>query len=320
VRSLVTGASGFLGRALVSRLRAGGRSVRVLVRQAPDWLTEDPGIEVVVGDLRDGATVERATDGAMTVFHLGAAMTGTAAEHEASTVTGTQHVIDASIRFGTRLIYVSSLAVLDHAGRRSTDVIHEGSPIEPFPERRGVYTQAKLAAELLVVDAIQTRRLRSIILRPGQIFGPGAERTPPNATIVVGGRWMAVGPAAQTLPLVYVDDVVDALMLAERRREIEGRIFHVVDPRSITHAEYLRHCRRKLGDELPTIRVPAQVLEFVAAMNEFVGALRRRPVALTRYRVQSLRPLANFNLQAAMNDLGWEPRIGVKEGLRRTFN
>ncbi len=319
VDALVTGASGFLGRALLAALRRSGQRVRVLVRRA------DPRLgslaeQVVIGDLGDPRIVEHAVQGARTVYHVGAAMGGSPREFEAGTVWGTRNVVDACLRHGTqRLVYVSSMSVLDHAGRDPLMVVHEGSPLEPHPERRGSYTQTKLVAETHVRDAIRERGLPAVVVRPGQIVGPGSEATTPNGTLAIAGRWIAVGPAAQTLPLVYVDDVVDALLLAGCAPAAAGRLVHVVDPAIVTQGEYLARVARKRGRELRLARWPKGLLLVLALGVEALGKLLGRNVPLTRYRVNSLRPLANFDQSVVRDVLGWEPRVGLKRGLDIMF-
>ena len=317
---LVTGAAGYLGQALVKRLRAEGQSIRVLVRRVPAWLRDDTGVEVITGDLGEPAIVEHAVAGVQTVYHLGAAMKGGPKDFEAGTVWGTRNIVDACIKHDVeRLVYVSSMSVLDHAGRNAEVKVTEQSPLEPHPDWRGAYTQTKLIAEQLVLDASRNRGLKAVLLRPGQIFGPGVEHNVPNATVSIAGRWIAVGSGLQTLPLVYVDDVVDALLLAARLEEPNGQLFNIVDPTVITHAAYMRHCRYKLGRAMKLIRVPTSLFMVLALSMELLGKALRRSVPLTRYRVRSLRPLANFDLTAATVHLGWKPRVGVSEGMRLTF-
>ena len=81
----------------------------------------------------------------------------------------------------------------------------------------------------------------------------------------------------------------------------------------------MRHCRYNLGRALKLIRVPTSLFMVLALSVELLGKALRRSVPLTRYRVRSLRPLANFDLTAATVHLGWKPRVGVSEGMRRTF-
>lgn len=318
--ALVTGAAGFLGRRLVARLRAEGRSVRVLVRRPVTAYAQDPGVQTVIGDLGDPRIVDHAVKGASVVYHVGAAMRGGPRDFEAGTVWGTRNVVDACLAHGSRrLVYVSSMSVFDHAGRAPTAVMNESSAYEPHPEWRGAYTQTKLSAERHVREAIERQGLPAVILRPGQIFGPGAEKVTPNGVIGLAGRWVAVGSGAQTLPLVYIDDVVDALVQAADAPGAPGRVFNIVDTSAVTQEAYLQRAQRKLGGELKRLRVPVWMFMLLGWGVELLGKLLKREVPLTRYRVRSLRPLANFDTTAAREQLGWTPRVGVEQGLDATF-
>lgn len=318
--ALVTGAAGFLGRRLVARLRAEGRSVRVLVRRPVAAYAQDAGIQTVIGDLGDPRIVDHAVQGVGVVYHVGAAMRGGPRDFEAGTVWGTRNVVDACLKHGNRrLVYVSSMSVFDHAGRAPDAVMTEASAYEPHPEWRGAYTQTKLNAERHVRDAIEQRGLPAVILRPGQIFGPGAEKVTPNGVIGLAGRWVAVGSGAQTLPLVYIDDVVDALVQAADAPQAVGGLFNIVDTSAITQEAYLQRAQRKLGGELKRVRVPTWTFLLLGWGVELLGKLLKRDVPLTRYRVRSLRPLANFDTTAAREQLGWTPRVGVEQGLDATF-
>lgn len=316
---LVTGAAGFLGRALVQRLRAQGKAVRVLVRRHDATFASDPGIHQVIGDLGDPAIVDHAVAGVPLVHHVGAAMRGGPRAFEAGTVWGTRNVVGACLRHGTgRLVHVSSLGVLDHAGRDATIRVHESSAYEPHPERRGAYTQTKLQAERIVLDAVRDKGLRAVVVRPGQVFGPGAERVTPNGTIALAGRWVAVGDRSRTVPLVYRDDVVDALLLASEAPAAEGRVFNVVDPEQVTLQHYLDRVRARFPEQR-VWNAPEWLFTALGRGVEWLGQALKREVPLTRYRVRSLRPLANFDLDAAQGILGWTPQVGARAGLDRTF-
>lgn len=317
---LVTGAAGFLGKAVVAALIERGKSVRVLVRNPSAAKTFPASVQVLIGDLGDPRAVDFAVSGAHQVFHIGAAMRGSPRAFEAGTVWGTRNIVDACLKHATkRLVYVSSLSVLDHAGRDPQAKVDEQSALEPEAQRRGAYTQTKLTAENLVRTAIRERQLPAVIIRPGQIFGPGAERVTPNGTIAIAGRWIAVGKPTQTLPLVYIDDVVDALLLAADSARALGHTINVVDPATITQGAYLERVKARLGGELKVSRVSTGFFMFVARGVEVLGKLLKRDVPLTRYRVRSLRPLANFDLTEAHTRLGWEPRVGLARGLDATF-
>jgi predicted dehydrogenase/nucleoside-diphosphate-sugar epimerase len=318
--ALVTGAAGFLGRAVVAALRAQGKTVRVLVRRPVAAFGDDPGIQTLIGDLGDPRIVDHAVAGGGIVYHVGAAMRGGPRDFEAGTVWGTRNVLDACRRHASpRLVYVSSMSVFDHAGRRANETLAEGYRFEPHPQLRGAYTRTKLVAEQMVADAITQHGLPAVILRPGQIFGPGAEEVTPNGTIALAGRWIAIGGGRIPLPLIYRDDVVDALLRAAESPQAIGRIFNLVDTDTVDRDTYLRRCKAKLGAKLKLMHVPQWVFLCLAIGVELLGKILKREVPLTRYRVRSLRPLANFDTTAAREILGWTPRIGVRKGLDITF-
>jgi len=318
-RTLVTGASGFLGRALVARLLSNGESIRVLARRAVPGLEGDPRVHVVRGDLGDPEAVERAVNGVDLVYHLGAGMRGGAEAFASGTVWGTKNIVASCLHHGvSRLVYVSSLSVLDHAGHRKGVPITESSPIEPHPQLRGAYSQSKLIAENIVLDAIRNRNLQAVILRPGQIFGPGAERTPPSGVIALAGRWLVMGSGRVPLNLVYIEDAVDALLLAATRPLASGLVFQLVDPATLTQREYMEAAQRH-GSAPRVSYVPRLALCTLALGVELLARMLRRDLPLSRYRLRSLAPISPFDGSAARDRLGWTPAVGTREGLLRTF-
>jgi 2-alkyl-3-oxoalkanoate reductase len=324
-RVLITGGGGFLGGELVRRLRQQGDMVRLLLRRPPTvGSPADPSapggpLSIVYGSLGQPDIVDRAVRGVDLVYHVGAAMKGGASEFEQATVWGTRNIIESCLRHSTRrLVYVSSMGVLDHAGHKTGVPVTENSPYEPFPKNRGAYTRTKLEAEKMVADAMHQRALPAVIIRPGQIFGPGAEKVTPNGVINLAGRWIVAGSGHRKLPLVYRDDVVDALVLASTSEKAVGHIINVVDTTPIDQNEYLRHQRQALGTTRIS-KVPATLLLLAGFGIELLGKFLKRDVPLSRYKIRSLKPLYPFNVKAAETLLDWKPAVGVKEGLQRTF-
>lgn len=121
------------------------------------------------------------------------------------------------------------------------------------------------------------------------------------------------------MPLVYVEDVAEALVLAAEAKLAPGTVLHIVDEEPVTQREYIEACRRRLGGAIRVWWAPEWVLLVMAAGVELVGALLKRNLPLSRYRVRSLRPLGVVDARAAREKLGWKPRVGVREGLARTF-
>lgn len=312
---LVTGASGSLGGAVVRRLLAEGKKLRVLVRRIPERPL--PGVEYVFGNLGDPEVVDRAVAGAETVIHAGAAMKGGWPEHLGGTVVGTQNVIDACLEHRVKqLVHISSMSVIDWAGSSSGAAVSEATALEPRAEERGAYTRAKLEAEKLVSEAVATRGLPAVILRPGQIFGGGIPLVNGAVARRAGGRWLVLGDGKLTLPLVYIDDVVDAIQAAIARQLKQGEIIQLIDRDLLTQEQVLELA----GGGAPILRVPRPVVFALGKFSEYpLGALKRpSPVAL--YRLQSALARLSFESDRAEKLLGWQPKVGVREGIRREAN
>jgi nucleoside-diphosphate-sugar epimerase len=189
----------------------------------------------------------------------------------------------------------------------------EDFPLEPYPERRGAYTQAKLAAELLVREAVQNDGVSAVILRPGQIIGPGTEMIPPSVGRRAGKRIVILGNGRQILPMVYVDDVVDAMLLAKERDIWTGEIFLLVDAATMTQEQLARFAEPQAS----IVKVPRVIVNLLAIGVEMLGAVLKRPVPLSRYRVASSLSPITFDCTAARQVLGWSPRVGVAAGLEK---
>ena len=126
------------------------------------------------------------------------------------------------------------------------------------------------------------------------------------------------GSGHRQLPLVYRDDVVDALPLAAESDKAAGHVFNIVDTTPIDQNQYLARQRTALGGT-SIWKVPEGFLPLAGFGIELLGKALKRGVPLSRYKIRLLKPLSPFNVSAAQTELGWKPRVGVMEGLRRTF-
>jgi predicted dehydrogenase/nucleoside-diphosphate-sugar epimerase len=316
---VVTGANGLLGSAFVKRLVQEEEYVRLFVRRLPPpEILDHPQIEVVLGDLGDPEAVDRAMAGATAVFHFGAAMGGSWAAHEAATITGTRNVVEACLEHDVpKLIHVSSLSVIDWAGHPANQPVTESATLEPVPQQRGYYTQAKLEAERLVRAAAQERGLPVVILRPGQIW---SERSPLITAAVgvrIGSRLVVIGDDSNLLPLVHVDDVVEAIVLATQSDFRHGEVFQLVDNELMSRAELVRLYTAAREPQLRVTRVPLKLACFLARSIEWLAQMLERPAPISPYRLSSAVAPLVFDCAKARDQLGWQPRIRTRETLRK---
>ncbi|MEO8553624.1 MAG: NAD-dependent epimerase/dehydratase family protein [Kofleriaceae bacterium] len=301
---LVTGAAGSLGKAIVARIVADGHEVRGFVRKAV------ANGDYVVGDLGDPDAVDRAVAGVEIVIHAGATMKGDWAEHQRGTIAGTEHVIAACKRHGVKqLVHISSMAVVDWAGSADHGTVDEHAPLEPRAEERGAYTRAKLAAEQLVAGS----GLPAVTLRPGQIFGGGIPLINGAVARPVRGLWLVLGDGKLELPLVYIDDVVDAVASAIARKLTHGEVIHIIDPDRVTQEDVLGLA----GGNKKILRVPRALVFALGKLSELPLRLVGRQSPIAAYRLKSALARLHYESDRAMTLLGWTPRVGVREGIKR---
>jgi len=155
--------------------------------------------------------------------------------------------------------------------------------------------------------------LRAVILRPGQIFGGGIALINGAVARSAGGRWLVLGDGKIELPLVYIDDVVDAIMAAVDRMLVGGEIIQIIDPEHLTQDDVLGLA----GGTRRVLRVPRPVVFALGKLSELpLGALgRQSPIAV--YRLKSAMSRLHYESDRAQSILGWQPRVGVREGIRR---
>jgi nucleoside-diphosphate-sugar epimerase len=319
--TLVTGASGFIGGHLVRRLLADGRRLRLLCRRLPDGdLANHPQVEIVLGDLGHPETVDRAVAGVEVVYHVGATVHGTPAEFWRGSVAGTRNIVESCLKHEVKqLIYVSSLSVLQAIGQGG-HAGDESAPLERFPERRGLYTQTKLAAEQLVVAAARERALPVAIVRPGEVIGEGAPRLSSGIGQHRGNRLIIFGDGKLNVPMVHVFDLIDAMQLCERLEVRDGSIFHLVDPHPATQNELAAQYGRLAGEQLRILHLPRLLVYVLGLTVQSACLLLRRSAPVSLYRLRSALAPRQFDASHAHQRLGWRPQRGVLQGLSEAIN
>jgi nucleoside-diphosphate-sugar epimerase/predicted dehydrogenase len=315
---LLTGATGFIGQPLLRQLLADKGRVRVIARHRLDSdLMKDDRLEVFLGNLGNSDEVDRAVAGVSEVYHLGATVEGAHEDYQCATVAGTQNIVDSCLRHHVdKLVYLSSLSVL-HAAATNGTPIDEQWPLDPNAKDRGGYSQSKLEAEQIVTDAVATRGLRAIILRPGEVVGPSRPFLSGAVGIETAKRIVVLGNGRHTLPLIWIDDLIDAIMAAGAAGSFDGTILHLVDPDYLTQDQIAHFYLQATAQDKKVVHAPLPLIYAAAYGADRVFSALGKSAPLTPYRLKSALGTRVFDCRAAAEQLAWQPRVGVRRGLQQ---
>jgi nucleoside-diphosphate-sugar epimerase len=312
---LITGATGFTGGHLARRLRHLGHDVRALVRRRDSARElEAAGITVVEGDVRRQADVMRAVKGVRGIYHLAAAfrVAGQPDDlYREVNVRGTENVVAAARRHGVeRLVHCSTIGV--HGDVKEIPST-ENSPFNPGD----IYQQTKLEGELVTRAAID-EGLPAVIVRPASIYGPGDLRILKLFRAIQARRFLMFGSGTTLWHPVYIDDLVDGFLLCGEREEALGRTYILADERHVTLREWFAGIARAVGVPPPRGRLPYWPLAVSAAACEAVCRPLRIDPPLYRRRAAFFANHRAFRIDKARRELGYHPKVGIEDGLRRT--
>jgi predicted dehydrogenase/nucleoside-diphosphate-sugar epimerase len=324
VRIVVTGATGFLGNALVRRLLSRGERPRALARPSMRVSgLQELGIDVVVGDAADMTTAQTALRGTELVIHCAGRLgsQGTWEEFQRDSVESTENVLRQAQAVGVkRVIYVSSLGI--YGVPNNGNGITEASPCDREPDKRGSYSRAKIEAEKFVQQFAKETALPVTIFRPGIIFGRG--RALPTAPLAfpspVSTSFLVIGSGRTLLALNYIENLLDAFELAIDRQESAGRQYNIVDDEELTSGEY--HRIRGQIDGTRAVFVPSFPFR-LAAPGIFLVPSRFRSGKLASFSPHSLAGAlksVRFGTKAVREELGWRPNIPLAEAIKATLS
>jgi nucleoside-diphosphate-sugar epimerase len=235
--------------------------------------------------------------------------------HASGTVEGTRNVLASCLAHGVkRLVHVSSLSVL-HTSALSGKVVTESSPLESRPEERGAYSRAKFQAEALVRAAAAEKQLHAVILRPGHIWTERGPLLSPAVGMRVGRLLLMLGDPGLLLPLVHVDDVVSALLLARDADVAPGTVFHLVDDDPISRRELARLYRDAREPDLRIVPVPLVFATIAAGVLSGLTRALGRPLGPSPYRLRAGVTSLRFDCTKALRELAWRPAVKSRTAL-----
>jgi nucleoside-diphosphate-sugar epimerase len=314
--AFVTGGSGFIGGALIERLRAEGWDVRALARsEAAEQKVRERGAVPVPGDLENEPMLREAAAGADVAFHAAAKVEdwGDPEDYERMNVRGTENVIAACRAAGVRrLVHVGTEAAL-MAGQPLVNV-NEDAPLRP--DSPALYSSSKAKAEQRV-RAANGDGLETVVIRPRFVWGRGdTTLLPAMVELVRSGRFRWVGGGGNLTATTHLDNTVEGLWLGATKAP-PGSVYFVTDGEPVVFREFVSRLLETQGVTPPTGSVPVGVAGTAALVAEKLWRLLRRPgpPPLTRFAVWVSSQECTIDIGRAERELGYRPVKTREAGL-----
>ncbi|MEU4689181.1 NAD(P)-dependent oxidoreductase [Actinoplanes sp. NPDC023714] len=312
MRVFLTGANGFIARALSARLRADGHTVSGVDLRA------DPGSGIVAGDVSTPGPWQDIT--ADLVFHTAAVVSngvGLAGQWRVN-VGGTRNALDAAVRSGaTRFVHFSSIRAFSDLG--FPDGVTEDHPVRPDGNP---YVDTKIASEQVALQAHAAGRIAVTIVRPGDVYGPGSRPwTLMPLELIRRNQFLLPAWGRGIFSPVYIDDLVDGVVRAALSPDAAGQIFTLTGGTGVTCRDFFAHYYRMLGKRGPVcVPTPAAVAVAVAA-GRALSLVSAAGSSAAEFNAVSMRYFARTGTYAigkARRVLGYDPAVDLTEGMART--
>jgi nucleoside-diphosphate-sugar epimerase len=320
---LVTGAGGFIGARVVKQLlEYGFRRIRCFVRPSGDltrlqevvrsYSTSPESVEIIEGNLLSREDCETAVADISVIFHLAAGVDKSFAGCFMNSVLATRNLLDAAVsaRVLKRFVNTSSFAVYSNFQMKRGALLSESTPVEAEPGRRhDPYGYAKLKQDQIVEQYHKTHGVPYVILRPGSVYGPGKRGLTGRIGIDTFGVFLHMG-GSNAIPLTYVDNCAEAIVLAGLVQGVDGQIFNVVDDELPTSRRFLGMYKRHTGN-FWSIRIPYWLAYMLSALWEDYSRRSngQLPPNFNRRRCSAEWKGNRYSNDKLKQLLGWTPRV-----------
>jgi nucleoside-diphosphate-sugar epimerase len=284
---------------------------------------ERGSVEEVKGNLLSHDVCRAAAEGVSVVYHLAAGTEKSFPGCFMNSVVGTRNLLEAILENGDlkRFVNVSSLAVYSRNDGERGGLLHEASEVEKSPElRHEGYTYGKVKQDELLIEYAEKHNMPFAIVRPGEVYGPGKRKIPGSVGIDTFPIFLHLG-GANAVPLTYVDNCAEAIVLAGIKEGLDGEIFNIVDDDLPTSRKFLRMYKKQV-EGLASIYVPYKMFYLFCYLWEkySVWSEGQLPPTFNRKRCVAHWKPTRYSNQKAKEMLGWKPAVPLHEGLRRYFD
>jgi len=318
---VVTGATGFLGSALVRELIQQEQEVRILARDEKKAREQFGGsvgsaITVVRGEINDAAQVRQVVEGATVIYHLVGRLYHPSVPTELyreTHVEGTRIILEAckGQKQLQRFVHCSTTGVFGATGKTPAG---EDAPFAPT----NPYEQTKLEGEQLALKAYKEDGLPVSVIRPGLVYGPGDLHLLGFFTSIKKGLPCLIDGGKAMIHPVYIDDMTDSFLLAAERPEAIGRAYNIAGDYPVSFRQLSTAIAHSLDRSLPFGDLPLWLANLASDIFAAIPGFEGEKAPLTRSRVQFLTNSRVYDIDRARKELGYAPKVALEDGLKLT--
>ena len=319
MKTLITGATGFIGKHLVRTLVEQGRDVRCLVRKTSDrQYLEKLGVELFYGDLLNKNSIKGIVKGVDIVHHLaGEVYSPRSGNYFKINVEGTKNLLEVCLPENIeKFIFLSSIQAVG-PNKNQGILLNEKSPCIPITP----YGKSKLKAEQFLREFCANDSSPVIIIRAPLVYGPGAAncRSAILFQTIRNGRFMFVGRRNHMLSTCYIDNLIQGMLLLEKNKKSVGKIYFIADQKPFTVEHIVRTIAEAIGVPQPKIQIPIWTAYLIAAVLFLPNKIFHFSRILTWNTIREVTHDWACDISLIKKEEGYEPRIDFAKGIRKTI-
>ena len=316
MKTLVTGATGFIGTHLVKALVEKRRDVRCLVRKTSNTKKiEAFNVELFYGDLLDKQSLEDAVEGVDIIHHLAGEVYATKVrEYRKNNVDGTKNLLEACYsKEIVKFIYLSSVAAVGQNLSRGV-LLNEESPCYPITP----YGKSKFTVEKILLEAFDIHKVPIVIIRPPIVYGPGQPMVITRFfRMIHKGKFTIIGDGNNTKSFCYIDNLVQGILLAEKSEKSVGRIYFMSDSETYTLNKMVQTIAIEEGVAISKKRFPS----FISSLSGYLLMVLEKFFGIYSTFLYSIKMMAvdlGCDISRAKKELDYYPSVSCQEGIKKT--